>query len=498
MSIPSSQSNRIVSLDQFRGYTVAGMFLVNFLGGFDNWPTVLKHHNVYCSYADTIMPHFLFAVGFAFRLTFGRRIQTAGAFAAYRRVVTRFLGLALVAFAVYHVGRVAGSWQELKELGAWGAIATPLKRQWFQTLMHIAVTALWITPVIRSSKGVRIAYMLGSVGLHIALSQWFNFAWCSTNSNVIDGGPIGVLTWTVPAILGTLVCDAVADAQGRPNLVKMFAWSILIMALGWGLSCGTRLYDLSPSRLADLQNQMKEQAAEKGKVSGPLGQKRAAHKATMVKVQELTKKIEGTEFEAAAVGAEKAQFQAEKEQLEKEDQEVLAEITKLEAELRQFRELKLAADPIFPSAERIERKKQEFKEQGWRALVAEPPFVAPPHEAKPKEQRPMMLREWNYWMISQRHGTLSYLTFCGGLSIAVYALFYIACDIWGLQLGIFRTLGTNALAGYVLHDMIGGAVKAFMPRDCPTWYMTAGFLFFFWLVWLFVRSLEKNKIYIKL
>ena len=36
---------RISSLDQFRGYTVAGMFLVNFLGSYLATPLLLKHHN---------------------------------------------------------------------------------------------------------------------------------------------------------------------------------------------------------------------------------------------------------------------------------------------------------------------------------------------------------------------------------------------------------------------------------------------------------------------
>ena len=69
---------RIVSLDQFRGYTVVGMLFVNFLGGYIVVPAVFKHHNTYCSYADTIMPQFFFAVGFAFRLTFLRRLATSG------------------------------------------------------------------------------------------------------------------------------------------------------------------------------------------------------------------------------------------------------------------------------------------------------------------------------------------------------------------------------------------------------------------------------------
>ena len=57
-------------MDQFRGYTVAGMFVVNFVGGLAAFPEVMKHHNglPYFSYADTIMPSFMFAAGFSYRL----------------------------------------------------------------------------------------------------------------------------------------------------------------------------------------------------------------------------------------------------------------------------------------------------------------------------------------------------------------------------------------------------------------------------------------------
>ena len=75
-SVPSS-SERIVSMDQFRGYTVAGMFVVNFVGGLAVFPEVLKHHNghPYFSYADTIMPSFIFAAGFSLRLATLRRLR---------------------------------------------------------------------------------------------------------------------------------------------------------------------------------------------------------------------------------------------------------------------------------------------------------------------------------------------------------------------------------------------------------------------------------------
>ena len=87
---------RIVSLDQFRGYTVAGMVLVNFLGSFQCGAAVFKHHNTYFSYADSIMPSFHFAVGFALRLVLLKRIAAVGAGRAYGSVVRRCFGLILL------------------------------------------------------------------------------------------------------------------------------------------------------------------------------------------------------------------------------------------------------------------------------------------------------------------------------------------------------------------------------------------------------------------
>ena len=77
---PKAPATRIVSMDQFRGYTVAGMFVVNFVGGLAAFPEVMKHHNglPYFSYADTIMPSFMFAAGFSYRLSALRRFAKLG------------------------------------------------------------------------------------------------------------------------------------------------------------------------------------------------------------------------------------------------------------------------------------------------------------------------------------------------------------------------------------------------------------------------------------
>src|SRR5581483_2888530 len=115
---------RIASLDQFRGYTVLGMLFVNFVGGFQAIHPIFKHHNTYCSYADTIMPHFFFAVGFAYRLTLLRRLQKGETTSAYLRVLRRNLGLILLGLVIYHLDGGVKSWSALQELGASGFLKT--------------------------------------------------------------------------------------------------------------------------------------------------------------------------------------------------------------------------------------------------------------------------------------------------------------------------------------------------------------------------------------
>jgi predicted acyltransferase len=401
LTTPRRPAERIRSLDQFRGYTVAGMLLVNFLGGFAVCPRILRHSHDYVSYADTIMPQFLFAVGFAFRLTFGRRVQADGLGPAYARIVRRLLGLVLVSLIIYTVAPPARTWDELVSKGPWGVLHDPLKRHWFQTLMHIAVTSLWLLPVIRAGAAVRIAWMLASAAAHVVLSYDFNFEWVNTSPNGIDGGPLGFLTWTIPATIGTLTCDMVVTSNLRPSLGRMLGWSVVLMALGYLFSCGTRFYDV------------------------PLSQ---------------VERLSGT---------------------------------------------RLAEHPVLPPRARVEAK---LESRDLSALLAEPPFVPPPDQTR---------RKWNYWMMSQRAGTLSYLTFSAGFSLLVYALFHLACDRSSLQLGFFRTFGTNALAAYVLHELVSSAVKPFMPGDAPAWYVTAGLVLFFGVTWLIVRHFEKQGVYLR-
>lgn len=229
----------IGSLDQFRGYTVAGMLLVNFVGGYHVVPAIFKHHNTYCSYADTIMPQFFFAVGFAYRLTFLRRLRTAGFSAAAAAVIKRNLGLILIGFVLYHLdGRVA-KWAELEHLGVTGFFAQAFRRDIFQTLVHIAITSVWILPVIAAGTATRVVFMVASAAFHLWLSHLFYFDW-AWKTPVIDGGQLGFLTWSIPTLVGSLAYDAVAldgRAEGPDVIRRLMIWSVVLMALGYGVSC---------------------------------------------------------------------------------------------------------------------------------------------------------------------------------------------------------------------------------------------------------------------
>ncbi|MFN0171123.1 MAG: hypothetical protein ACKV22_32300 [Bryobacteraceae bacterium] len=364
-----SPNGRIHSMDQFRGYTMAGMFLVNFIGAFAAVHPVLKHHNTYNSYADTIMPHFFFAVGFAFRLAVVRNIGKLGSAIAYKKAITRCLSLILIGLVVYHLDGRYKTWQDLANVGWWGFVTQSFWRSPFQALVHIAVTSLWVLPVIAASKRTRIAWMVGSAALHLGLSSWFWFDLLHAK-RVIDGGPLGFLTWSIPTLVGSLAYDWVSERGARPSLRPLVRWGVILGVFGYGLSCIAVIF--APERLS-----------------------------------------------------------------------------------------------------------------GWAGWFAAPPFWPPVH--------PVTL-----WTMSQQAGSNSYLWFSAGLSLLVYAAFVWWSDVKANQWSLFRVFGLNPLAGYILHALVGDAVRPFAPSDSPLFWVVFVFLVYFGITWLLLWGLDRQKIYLRM
>lgn len=358
MSAPAPAPARLNSLDQFRGYTVAAMFVVNFLGGLAVTPAILKHHNTWCSYADTVMPQFFFAAGFALRLVMLKMLAAGATHAAVmRRGLRRALGLLVFGLVLYQLDGDFKKWRDLAESGWGGFLQESFRRNAFQALVHIAVTTLWILPVICRGWRARILFAALSAGLHVWLSHAF---WYETlhRWHVIDGGALGFLTWTIPMIAGSLAFDAV---RGPVSAIRpLIVWGSAAMIGGYGLSCLTAGGHLAP-----------------------------------------------------------------------------------------------------------------------------PPFFPP-------------VMPVDLWTMSQRAGSLSYLLFSSGWSLALYAAFRHFCDKRGWSLTVFRDLGRNALAAYVLHFMVMAAVLKFCPKDSPWWWALAMCTLHFLIIWWWVRWLNARGLFLRL
>jgi predicted acyltransferase len=399
---------RIESMDQFRGYTVAGMFVVNFLGSLAAAPAVLKHHNTYFSYADSIMPSFLFACGFSYRLSVLRRLPKLGAWGTYGHVIRRSLALVLVSLVMYGFNDEFKSWEAMTAEGAREFIARLLKANLWEVLAIIGMAQILILPIIAARWGVRLAAMVGLAALHVALSAWFNYDfvharpnpldryWGATTTRSWDGGPFGLLSWAIPMLGGSLAYDAWVAFGPRRAAGKLLAWGIGLMVAGYLMSCLTRLYDVP-----------------KGSTAPKDG---------------------------------------------------------------------FAASPMYPPFEAI-------KGRPLGTLLAEPPMVPPPSEKR---------RPANYWRMDKRVVSVPFISFSTGVAFALYGLFVIACDLGSWRLGLFRTLGRNPLAAYVIHHAVENAVHQVVPTDAPLWWCGVGLAVFFVVTYVFVRFLEKRNIIISL
>lgn len=636
-------SPRIASMDQFRGYTVAGMFLVNFIGGFAAIHSVLRHNDTYFSYADSIMPSFMFAVGFSFRLTYLRRRQQSSLAHTVWTYARRSLALVVVSLVMYGFGGHFKHFGEFSEMpaefepfrekaprtnsfealltkakqddpskdtrglldaaskigalvkekepkkadekahyafaqrvadqalaegeayvpsavnrkAAWDALDTKVKQlvHWriffakllksdlWETLAIIGVTQLVVLPFVGWNFFARLAVLIAFGVGHCVLSYWINWdfvyalndnwmskLWMTGDSRSWDGGFFGPLSWGVAMMAGTLAYDVVVySATHKSAAARLIVWGAVFMSIGYAMSCLTRLYELSDKELVAMKDRRIRQDAEKGWLSavrerqerilkekrkpleelqGAIGEQKrsdflAIYKelAAMPENQERSKHwlADRAEELQEKHPRENARLKELEEQAKKLKEKLMPELDRLEASMtvlqdqeRRYPNLDLAESPVLPPWERMKGK-------SLSELLVEPPFVKPPVDEPRVDEGPHIEhRPRNYWMMGKRMPNLSFITFATGFAFALYGVFVLLCDIGGLRVGVFRTFGTNALAAYFLHHVVGEAVEPLVPHDAPLWYCVGGFGVFFGLTYLLVRYLEKRNIFLKL
>src|SRR5215467_7814088 len=108
MDSSSKDTERLLSLDAFRGITIAGMILVNNAGDWSHVFPPLQHAawNGW-TLADLIFPFFLFIVGVAMSFSFAHRVAPGhGLKKVYLQVVRRTIILFLLGLflnALYYI-----------------------------------------------------------------------------------------------------------------------------------------------------------------------------------------------------------------------------------------------------------------------------------------------------------------------------------------------------------------------------------------------------------
>jgi predicted acyltransferase len=247
---------RLVSLDVFRGITIAGMVLVNNPGSWSNIYSPLEHAPWHgWTPTDLIFPFFLFIVGIAIPLALGRRVEQGGVNSAvYLKILRRsavifLLGIFLASFPFYDfVKGVWIDWSLLRIPGVLQRIAACflitslvfIHTNWKQqTAIAVALLLIyWLLMTLVPVPGCEVfsiddkACNLAAYLDRLILTE--SHMWKA--SKVFD--PEGILS-TMPAIATTLAGVLTGHwlKSNRNDLEKvsgMFFFGVTLTAIGWG------------------------------------------------------------------------------------------------------------------------------------------------------------------------------------------------------------------------------------------------------------------------
>ena len=250
---PHPASIRWTSFEGTACWDAAG---VNYLAGLEVTPAVLEHHNTYFSYADSILPSFLFAVGFAFRLTWCKRMERQDRRTTISSYLRRCSSLVIVSLILSGIGGGFSDWSAVDAEFVGPAVVPAAEGRPWEVLAIIGVTQLCLLPLVGRSTAVRVVAMLLSLVAHVGLSYAFNFAFVlglpnavdrllgTTGQRCWDGGLFGLISWSFLMLAGTVAYDLVRRfVLSRRAVAWLFAGGVACCAAGYALNCVGRLYD---------------------------------------------------------------------------------------------------------------------------------------------------------------------------------------------------------------------------------------------------------------
>lgn len=239
-------TSRLLSLDVFRGITIAGMVLVNNPGSWEHiyWP--LEHAQWHgWTPTDLVFPFFLFIVGVSIALALGNRAETGGTKRdLYLKIVKRTLiifaiGLFLNGFPYFSLAelRIPGVLQRIAVCYFFASIIF-LNTRW-RTQVAIAIALLliyWLLLKFVPAPGFAAGDLTkeGSLPSYIDRVVFGKHVWAQ--AKVYD--PEGLLS-TIPALattlIGVLTGHWLRNEKTRMEKVAgMFVAGAVLTAIGWG------------------------------------------------------------------------------------------------------------------------------------------------------------------------------------------------------------------------------------------------------------------------
>jgi len=237
--------NRIVSLDVFRGLTIAGMVLVNNPGTWSNiyWP--LEHAQWHgWTPTDLVFPFFLFIAGVSIPLAFANRLERGGSkrdlhLKVIKRTLIIFaLGLFLNGFPYFSLSelRIPGVLQRIAICYFFTSIIflnTKLRTQIFITIALLLL--YWALMKLVPAPGFVAGDLTkeGSLASYIDRVVFGKHVWAQ--AKVYD--PEGLLS-TIPAIatalMGVLTGQWLRSEKSQYEKVSgMFVAGAICVAVGW-------------------------------------------------------------------------------------------------------------------------------------------------------------------------------------------------------------------------------------------------------------------------
>jgi predicted acyltransferase len=207
-------ASRLESIDEFRGFAILLMAIINFLARAENVPFWLKHTpDIGFTVADIVAPMFIFAIGLTFGESFRKRVDRDGEGKTYIHFFTRYMAIAGIGFFLTIMGNISKIYQEPSNWGLLQAIGT---------------SGLITLIFIRFSTKIRLITGIILLALYQFMLDIF---WLENVLSSSHGGVQGSISWGAMLILSTVLADVYHSKKTDRKSFILYSIALLLIGL---------------------------------------------------------------------------------------------------------------------------------------------------------------------------------------------------------------------------------------------------------------------------